>query len=161
MYVYVLISLTNTIFYGALHRISSATFLQFKINWRRRDLNPGPSKYQSCSDWIFTERFGKAQLFYLFSVQKCWSLNCFLDQYNSLRANKSAVPLCSEAETVKEISSTERTALMMTQEVSYKCPPPCTTNQYEGSVTRFQSGEGKLRNGNATSGERGAPVCRQ
>ena len=66
------ISLTNTIFYGVLHRISPATFLQFKINWRRRDLNPGPSKYQSCSDWIFTESFGKAcQLFYLFSVQKC------------------------------------------------------------------------------------------
>ena len=86
-------------------------------------------------------------------------IELFLDQYNSLRANKSAVPLCSDAETVKEISSTERTALMMTQEVSYKCPPPCTTNQYEGSVTRFQSGEGKLRNGVMQQVGRGEHQC--
>ena len=37
----------TAVFYDVLHRISPATFLQLKFNWRRRDLNRGPSKYQS------------------------------------------------------------------------------------------------------------------
>ena len=39
--------LQNTVFYGVLHRLSPATFLQLKIQLEMHDLNPRPSKYQS------------------------------------------------------------------------------------------------------------------
>ena len=64
-----------------------------------------------------------------------------LDQYNSFGINKSIIPLFWDPEKVRNISNAERIALMRSPEVNRNCPPPCTTVQYDGSVTRFQSGK--------------------
>ena len=79
-----LISSIITVFYGVLLRISPATFLQFKINWRRRDLNPGPSKYQSNA--LPTELSWKKWIDWwesrLMGLKDCWITNYFFFSFS-------------------------------------------------------------------------------
>jgi len=65
----------------------------------------------------------------------------FTDQYHSWGQNKSGLPLCSDPAKVLAFYRAERNALIFSSEVEYNCPVPCISTEYQGTVTRFQSGK--------------------